>query len=269
MVCRFGVFVWLGFSCVLHGQGFWESWFNRSDQAKADQPHWMTPLVTVTPRLEQEFRTDYLVQQTAGGDLVNLGNGKGLEFIPQDHVQLLVTIPPYIHHDNPNRHDGFGDVTFFGKYRIIAKNETSGNYIVTAFLSGSVPTGSYTNGAKSGLITPTIAAGKGWGNFDVQGTFGTVLPTSNTGSIGRALVLNGTIQYKKGRLWPEIETNSVFFHGGTNDGIKQVFLTPGLVAGRFRVRGRVLLSVGAGFQIAMTHYHSYNHAAVFSVRFPF
>jgi hypothetical protein len=32
--------------------GFWSDWLQRSGQAKADQPHWMTPLATVTPRLE-------------------------------------------------------------------------------------------------------------------------------------------------------------------------------------------------------------------------
>ena len=28
------------------------------NRTQAEQPHWVTPLVTVTPRLEQEFRTD-------------------------------------------------------------------------------------------------------------------------------------------------------------------------------------------------------------------
>jgi hypothetical protein len=32
---------------------------------QAAQPHWMTPLVTVTPRLEQEFRWDFYDQQNA------------------------------------------------------------------------------------------------------------------------------------------------------------------------------------------------------------
>src|SRR5579859_249829 len=36
--------------------GYFDNWFVRSDAAKASQPHWMTPLVTVTPRLEQEVR---------------------------------------------------------------------------------------------------------------------------------------------------------------------------------------------------------------------
>jgi hypothetical protein len=31
-----------------------DGWFATSDAAKEEQPHWMTPVVTVTPRLEQE-----------------------------------------------------------------------------------------------------------------------------------------------------------------------------------------------------------------------
>ena len=39
------------------GSGSWlDNWFATSDAAKEAQPHWMTPVVTVTPRLEQEIR---------------------------------------------------------------------------------------------------------------------------------------------------------------------------------------------------------------------
>jgi hypothetical protein len=37
---------------------FIDAWFATSDAAKEAQPHWMTPVVTVTPRLEQEYRYD-------------------------------------------------------------------------------------------------------------------------------------------------------------------------------------------------------------------
>src|SRR3954447_11852381 len=90
-------------ACPLAAQGgFLQDWFARSDQAKADQPHWITPLATVTPRLEQEFRMDFLVQQTAAGDrLVNFGGGKGLELIAGEHVQLVFNVPPYLEHNSP------------------------------------------------------------------------------------------------------------------------------------------------------------------------
>ena len=32
----------------------------RVSATQAEQPHWVTPLVTVTPRLEQEIRTDFV-----------------------------------------------------------------------------------------------------------------------------------------------------------------------------------------------------------------
>src|SRR5947209_13240536 len=137
--------------------GFCAQWFDRSDRAKADQPRWMTPIVTVTPRLEQEFRSDFVVQPFADGNpTVNFGNGKGVELIPYERVEVIVNVPPYLEHNGSAVHDGFGDVSFLGKYRIVARPEDRGNYIFTAFLGASIPTGSYSNGARAGVITPTI-----------------------------------------------------------------------------------------------------------------
>src|SRR5260370_5702 len=263
-----GLIMFLVFACTSHAQ---DSWFSRSDKAKSDQPHWMTPLVTITPRLEQEFRTDFLIQQTAAGhDLVNFGNGKGLELIPGERVELVYKVPPYLRHNNRKVHDGFGDLSFLGKFRLLAANEERGNYIVTLFLAGSVPTGSYSNGARGGVITPTVAGGKGWGKFDVQSPFGAGLPTSHSDAIRHALAFNTAFQYHVNqKLWPELEVNSTFWKGGEQDGKKQTFLTPGLIFGRFKIHGRLARAFGGGFQIAATHYHNYKHAVVFSVRFPF
>jgi hypothetical protein len=258
--------------CTVAAQdGFMQRWFRRSDQAKASEPQWMTPLVTVTPRLEQEFRTDFLVQHTPGGaNLANLGNAKGLEVIPNERLQVTIGIPPYLQHNQPNVHDGFGDLSFLVKYRLAARNESSGNYAVTAFLGASVPTGSYNNGARSAVITPTIAAGKGWGRFDIQSNLSAGLPTAKTDVTGHAIAFNTAFQYRvAAKVWPEFEVNSVFWKGGTQDGKKQTVLTAGLILGRFKLHGRVLLSIGAGYQVAASHYHAYNRAAVITVRFPF
>ncbi len=250
---------------------FLDDWLQRSDQAKADQPHWMTPLVTVTPRLEQEFRTDFLVEQMpTGDDLINAGNGKGLELIPNERVELLFNVPPYLIHNNPAIHDGFGDVSFLGKYRILSRNEESGNYILTVFLGATLPSGSYSNGARGAVITPTIAGGKGWRKFDVQSTLGFGLPASHLDTIGHTITFNNAFQYHAfEKLWPEFEVNSTFWNGGTQVGKKQTFLTPGLIVGRIKMHGHLLMAFGAGFQIAATQYHSYNHAGVFTIRFPF
>jgi hypothetical protein len=120
------------------------------------------------------------------------------------------------------------------------------------------------------VITPTIAYGKGFGNFVLQGTFGVGLPTVDTTLVGRNYAWNNTFQYRVFRkFWPEVELNSTFFHDGKNDGQKQNFVTPGLVMGRFRLWGRVGFTAGGGYQIATTHFHTSNHNAIHSIRFPF
>src|SRR5437868_1884320 len=42
-------------------QSFFDHWFQRVSKTQAEQPHWITPLVTVTPRLEEEYRFDAVV----------------------------------------------------------------------------------------------------------------------------------------------------------------------------------------------------------------
>src|ERR1035438_94335 len=76
-----------------------------------EQPHWVTPLVTVTPRLEQEVRADFVRQtNTKLYDTWNYDNGKGLELIPERHIELLFNLPPFFAHAQPGVKDGFGDV---------------------------------------------------------------------------------------------------------------------------------------------------------------
>ena len=249
--------------------GFWGHWLERSDQAKADQPRWMTPVVTVTPRVEQEFRSDFVVQPFPDGNpTVNFGNGKGGEFIPSERVEVVVNVPPYLQHNRSGIPDGFGDFSLLGKYRFVARPEDQGNYVFTAFLGATVPTGSYSNGARAGVMTPTIAAGKGWGNFDVQSTLSVGLPTSNTQIIGHAVGWNTAFQYHVSVLWPEVELNSTWWKGGTLDARHQTFVTPGVIVGRLPLYGHLRLAFGGAVQIATTHYHQYGHAYVFTVRLP-
>ena len=156
------------------------------------------------------------------------------------------------------------------KFRILARNREKGDYALTAFLAVSFPTGSYENGSPHPVITPTIAGGKGMGNFIYQGTFGSDLPSTQTGLLGRRLILNNAVQYRGwGKIWPEMEVNSNFYSDGPNDGKKQVYLTPGISAGRFLIYKHLQLSMGAGVEIALTHFHSYTHQAIFTARLPF
>ena len=251
--------------------GYFANWFHRVDKIQSEQPHWITPLATVTPRLEEEFRYDVdWLTANSGITSENYGGGKGLELIPFQNVEVLLNLPPYIAHNNPAVPDGFGDFSFTMKYRLLSANEQRGNYILTAFFGASLPTGSHTNGAKAAMLTPTIAYGKGFGRFDAQGTFGVNFPASNLNTLGRTIVWNNTAQvhvFKK--LWPELEANSTFFSGGINGGRKQTFLTPGLVIGKIHIVKRVGLTFGGGFQIAVTHFHLNNHNGIFSIRFPF
>lgn len=251
-------------------ESYFGSWFDRVSRTQAEQPHWITPMFTTTPRLEEEFRYDVGWQNTTAGNVTNYGGGKGLEFIPSEHVEIIVSPPPYLARQNPTQMDGFGDTSFLLKYRFAAGNEEAGNYIVTAFLGGSIPTGSYANGAENAVVTPTLAVGKGWGAFDVQGTLGIAVPVGDIARLGTPIAYNTAFQYRLfGKLWPELEVNGVLFHDGKHDGQQQVFLSPGLVVGKIHLWRRLGLTVGAGEQIALTSFHTYNHNRVVSVRFPF
>ncbi len=259
---------------LLHAQTFLERWQERATKIQSEQPHWITPLVTVTPRLEQEIRADFLREYTpTHGDLWNFDNGKGLELIPFKPVELLFNMPPYEEHNVASIKDGFGDTTFLMKYRVVSRNEESGNRIVTAFLGGSVPTGSYKNGGAAATVTPTLALGKGFGGFDIETTAGAALPVTNVKAVGRPISWNTTFQQKlDGWAWPELEFNNTFYEGGPNDGQIQSFATPGIMLGPFHVskaHPRLGVTFGFGEQIAITHFHTYNHGLVFSGRIPF
>lgn len=275
---RRALFPWLvvlsflsNFSLAQDRERYFSDWFARVDKSKNEQPHWITPLATTTPRLEEEYRYDQQWQpNTKGVTTDNYDGGKGLELIPFEKVEVILNVPPYLDHNNPKVRNGWGDVAFLVKYRLLSENEEHGNYILTAFLGWSLPTGQFSNGALHPVITPTIAYGKGFGNFDLQGTVGVGLPTADTSSLGRTIVWNNAFQYRVfGKFWPEVELNSTFFQDGKNDGRKQNFVTPGLVLGRFHLAGRVGFVVGGGYQIATTQFHTTNHNAILTIRFPF
>jgi hypothetical protein len=248
---------------------FLDAYQARVTATQNKQPHWVTPLVTVTPRLEQEMRTDFVYQPQKGHPGAwNYGNGKGLEVIPLSRVELIFNVPPYLQHNSAVK-DGFGDVSILMKYRFFARNEDHGNVILTGFVSGSVPTGSYSNGAKDAAVTPTLAFGKGYKRLDVQTTLGATLPVENGATEGRPITWNTTVQYHQDwHWWPEIETNTTFYKGGDNDGKIQNFITPGVVT-RYRLHHRLGLTLGAGMEIATSSFHSSNHNVVLTARMPF
>ena len=265
------------------GSSFIARYQARVTATQNEQPHWITPLVTVTPRLEQEFRTDF-VRQTSNAryDVWNYDNGKGLELIPLRRVELLFNLPPFFNHLAPQTNDGFGDISFLSKYRIFARNEEHGNGIITAFLGASIPTGKNGNGSCCAIVTPSLAVGKGFGLLALTSTAGGSLPVTNARGLGHTVIWNSVAQYHVGRtgaarfFWPEVEFNSSFFEGGSSDGKATTFTTPGMVIGRIPLThdaggrsGRLGLTFGAGEQIALTHFHTSNHNLVLTVRLPF
>ena len=115
--------------------GYFANWFNRVDKTQAEQPHWITPLFTITPRLEEQFRSDITWTPATGGESLNYGSGKGLELSPTEHTEIIFGVPPYqVPAEGPA---GGGNIPLLLKYRLLASNEQHSNYIVTAFLGAA------------------------------------------------------------------------------------------------------------------------------------
>ena len=258
--------------------GFFHRYQARVAATQANQPRWATPLVTINARLEQQFRTDF-VRQTSptGQNTWNLGGTKGFQFIPLPRIEIRFSPPPFLMHYNGKGIDGFGDTAFRGKYRIYGSNELHHNAILTAILGATVPTGKNGNGSCCAILTPTLDMGKGYGNLAVMTSIGGTLPASNTAKLGRSIVWNNSLQYHLTRLiWLQTEFNSTFYRGGPNDGKQQTFITPDILfsriplihgaAGQPDVLG---LTIGGGEQIALTHFHTYNHSPVLTLRLRF
>ena len=75
-------------------EDYFINWFPRVTQIQSEQPHWVTPLVTVTPRLEEEVRYDQFFQSSKNGLATdNFGGGKGLELIPFQNTEIIVGMP--------------------------------------------------------------------------------------------------------------------------------------------------------------------------------
>ena len=275
----------LGVACLLLTLGIprasgQDGWFARYEArlaaTLAEQPHWPAPLVTTSPRVEQELRTDFVRQSLPGGQQSwNYGNTKGLQIVPFRRVELRFSPPPFITHTNPKVEDGFGDVAFRAKVRIYGSNEQHRNAIVTALLGASLPTGKSGNGSCCAILMPTLEAGKGFGRADVVTSLGGSLPVTNVAKLGRQFAWNNVVQYHApGLVWLQVETNSTFYFGGSNDGKQQTFVTPGVIVSSIRLNGsggavHLTLTLAAGEQIALTHFNTYNHSPNFSARLHF
>jgi hypothetical protein len=252
--------------------GYFENWSTRTTEIQSEQPHWVTPLVTVTPRLEQELRYDQSWERLPGGHTLDIDGGKGVELIPFDPVEVIIGIPAYESENTKPNKTGWADETFLIKYRILSANEKNGDYILTAFMGLSVPNGSAAFSSYHYAYTPTIAFGKGWGDFDIQSTLGVTIPDNGSApkGPGTPIVFNTALQYRVDKyFWPELEANYTHWPNGKHEGLNQLLLTPGVVVGRFPIYHRVGLTLGFGCQFATTDSAQVRRNFIFSARLPF
>jgi hypothetical protein len=261
---------------------YFQHWFDRVRAAQESQPSWMTPLVTVTPRLEQELRYDqYWEHLPNGGSLDNYGTGKGLELIPTTTNELIIGPPAYETKVVKGKTEtGWADgPTILLKQRLFSENAASGDRIVTAFLAVSGSAGGRHFTQHTSVITPTLAAGQGFGVFDIQATTGVAIPVARLADVGAQWQTNVAFQAHLAEyFWPEFEVNDTVWLEGTQRGGKnQVFLTPGIIFGRFRFGGRAKGIVGVGYQVAVSPSRqlepellpTYNHNWILSARLAF
>src|SRR3984893_8909491 len=216
-------------------EGWLRAWMRIAAKARASQPHFVAPIVTTHVMLVQQYRYDMSWRQDPSGATMtsNYGSSRGLEIIPSTRLEVGIFPPSYIVHQT-NTPDGFSDLSYQVKFRAFSKTEGEGDYFAGFFLGGSVPTGRVPNGLGHAVLSPTFAAAKGLGPWDIQSTVGANLPTSATSVLGRALLFNTEVDYRiKGKIWPMLEQNSTFWLDGPFNGQKQVFVTPGLVLGSF------------------------------------
>ena len=258
-------------------EGFLDRYFRMVEKTQDAQPHWISPLVTTTPRLNERFRYDFAWQSRPNDvDLANYGNSKGIELILATRVAMTFGIPGYVVRDSPRgTQSGWADETFLLKYRFFSANEESGNSVFSAFLNVSVPTGSDAFTAGKPIYSPTVAWGQGWGTrkagFDIQSTLAVSVPGGDKARIGVPVVWNTAFQghVLTDWFWPEFEMSLTHWTDGPSDGKWQAIATVGVVAGRFPIAGRLRLDLGVGYQFAVSTYRTYDHSWLATVRLPF
>jgi hypothetical protein len=257
-----------------------DAWTATVQAAQASQPSWITPLATTTPRLEQEFRydQDFETLIKGKGAIDVYGGGKGIEIIPTEQTEVIITMPPYQVRTGTEPSSGLNDWPgILVKYRIISRNAKSGDYIVSVFAQYGLPTGALVLTNHNDVFTPTLAAGKGFGDFDIQATIGNGIPIHDNSKSGRSIPTNITAQYHISRLlWPEIEMNRTDWIGGQRGARTQTYITPGLIVGRIVLDKRSKLIIGAGYQTAVSRVYgpgpvtpTFNHNWLLSARVTF
>jgi hypothetical protein len=265
----------------------WEAWVAR---ARATQPYWSTPMVTTTGLLEQRVRFDVDLQHSGNGTSTTVvDGGRGLDLIVSETNEIQFAAPPYyirsgVAGTGPTNKGGvqplagFSDWPFLRvKQRLASSPASAGNYVLTVLLQIQAPSGIPRLTSNSWEYLPTLAFGKGWGAFDIQGTVGGVVPASHANIIGYQVQTNFAFQYNLLKvLWPELEVSWTYYANGQRGGLNQVYLTPGLLLGRFSLSSGLQFTCGVGYQAAVAPAlivkpltPAFNHAWLFSTRVNF
>ena len=69
-------------------------------------------------------------------------------------------------------------------------------------------------------------------------------------------------------FWPEVEANYTYWPHGTHEGLNQLFITPGMVLGKFSIWERVGLMLGARCQVAVSDKPIYHRNIIVTGRIP-
>ncbi len=262
-------------------EAYFRNWFRRVALAQSQQPNWVAGLVTPPPVLVEQLRYDQYIEHTNNDASVqNFGVNKGVQLIISGTQELDIVLPSYIERYNRTPGSGFGDwQAFLFKQRLLSANAKNGDYILSANFALTAPTGAtrYTNHVF--FAAPGIGFGKGWGKFDIQGSFGASLPVSQVHRYGDSLVGNIMAQYDFEKvIWPEVELNWTDWVNGTQRGGKdQLFMTVGAVLGKFKIHDRLGVVLGVGYQFALAPSYratpaivpAYQRNWIASLRMPF
>ena len=257
-----------------HTQSYLGEVHDRNAEMKELQPTWVTPLVGTTPLLGQFVREQFVRQKVAGGDSVwNIGNNKGLSLILSRRVETDLSMPNYVVHGSAAGTDGLGDFCFTTRVRIASGNAKHGNYSIAAVASQTWATGQAKNGSATSTRGITVAGGKAFGRFAALGSVGATLPAdAGLATMGRPVAVNSAFEmHMTPKLWAQFETNSTFYEGGSHDGKKQNFVTPGvfLVPLKWSSASKSYVLLGVGMQFATTRYHSSDHNLVVDTKIYF
>lgn len=238
-------------------ESYFDTWDQRAAWARATQPDWITPFVTTNANLEQRFRFDTQFQRSGNDtNTVDIDGGKGVDLIVGDTEEIQIALPPYYIRTaevQKNALEGFNDWNFFRfKQRLLSSPSDEGDYIVSAWLQVGAPVGIEKLTTHAWTLSPTLGFGKGWGDFDIQGNLGGVLPTAYQAKIGNQIQTNVAFQYHiLEYLWPQVEVNWTYYADGPRAHKSQVYLTPGINLARIPVTKHTSFTIGVGYEVAV------------------